>query len=60
MSIAAIQDLGYSVNPDVAESYELPSPRLLAQLGTEGSGSCCCSCPHHTEAGHFHEVEHSH
>jgi hypothetical protein len=60
MSIASVGDLGYSVNVDAAEPYELPSPQLLAQLGTEGSGSCCCSCPHHVQTGRLQAVEHSH
>jgi hypothetical protein len=33
MSIASFQDLGYQVNPAVADPYELPSALLLAMMG---------------------------
>lgn len=46
MSIASLADLGYGVNLDVADAYELPDPRLLSMLGAEGEGSSCCSCGH--------------
>ena len=45
ISIASLIDLGYGVDLDAADQYDLPDARLLSLLGTEGSGSFCCS-PH--------------
>ena len=45
MSIASLSDLGYRVDLDAAEPYELPDARALSLLGTEGEGSFCCCGP---------------
>ena len=51
MSIASFEDMGYTVNMDAAEPYELPSARALAMMGVDGEGTTCCSCYcHHTHA----------
>ena len=45
MSIASLADLGYSVNLNAADAYELPDLRTLSLLGTDGEGSYCCCGP---------------
>jgi subtilisin-like proprotein convertase family protein len=45
MSIASLSDLGYRVDLDAAEPYQLPGPAVLALLGTDGEGSRCCCGP---------------
>jgi hypothetical protein len=47
-SIASFADLGYEVNLDAADPYELPDARALAIMGVDGRGSECCSCHCHT------------
>ena len=51
MSIASLADLGYQVDLDAAEPYELPDARALSLLGTEGEGSCCCCGPRDLTGG---------
>jgi len=47
LSIASLADLGYRVDLDAADAFELADPRVLSLLGTEGEGSWCCACGHH-------------
>lgn len=44
-SIASLQDLGYQVNLDAAEPYNLPSSLQMAMMGLFGTDhpQCCCA-----------------
>ncbi len=44
MTIASLEDLGYSVNYDAADPFELPSQRGLALMGITADGDTSHLC----------------
>ena len=51
MSIASLSDLGYQVDLDADDPYQLPDFRALSLLGTDGEGSSCCCGPRRVIGG---------
>ena len=44
LTIASLQDMGYEVNRDAANPYQLPGPSVAAVLGSQGH-VCRSTCP---------------
>jgi subtilisin-like proprotein convertase family protein len=54
MTIAALQDMGYVVNPDAADRYSLPGSRLLSIMGADAPNHPCCGCGNHNPTAQVH------
>lgn len=44
LTIACLQDMGYEVNLDAADTYLLPGPSVTAMMSGHGH-NCCSTCP---------------